>query len=220
MLADEINRAPPKTQAALLETMQERQVSVGAVTHALPRPLFVLATRNPIEQEGTYPLPEAQRDRFLFEVAVDYPERDDEYAIVRVTTSAAERAVEPVLNAEELIKFQSLVRRTPVPEHVLRAAVDVARQSRPIDPTAPDFVRQYVAWGAGPRAGQALVLAAKARAVLHGRPAAEASDVQFAAAAAFRPRLVLNYHAEADGVTPEALAERLIAASDVLRSTP
>lgn len=216
VLADEINRASPKTQSALLEAMQEGQATVGGVTHPLPRPLFVLATQNPIEQEGTYPLPEAQRDRFLFEIRVDYPAAGEEYDIVRRTTEQPPASIEPVVDAADWMAFQALVRRAPIAEELLRAAVDLVRRTRPDQPSAPDDVRRYVAWGGGPRAGQALVLAAKARAALAGRPAAGEDDVRFAAASVLRPRIVLNYHANADGVAVDELVARLLSECDRL----
>ncbi|MBX3442734.1 MAG: MoxR family ATPase [Planctomyces sp.] len=210
VLADEINRTPPKTQAALLEAMQERQVTVGGARQPLPRPFFVLATQNPIEQEGTYPLPEAQRDRFLFEVRVRYPSEEEELQIVRQTTLASGAGLSPILSAEQMLAHQEFVRRIPAPEHVLRYATLLARSTRPDDSGAPEFVRQYVTWGAGPRASQSLVLAALARAGLHGRPCATLDDLRAVAAPVFRHRLVLNFSAEADNIGPDDLVRRLL----------
>jgi len=211
ILADEVNRTPPRTQAALLEAMQERQVTAAGQRHALPDPFFVLATQNPIEQEGTYPLPEAQQDRFMFNVIVDYPGEEEEYEIVRATTSAPPAVVERVVTAEELLEMQSLVRRVPVAPFVAKYALRLARMTRPKEPGVPDFVSQYVTWGAGPRASQYLVLAAKARAVLQGRPCAATEDVRAVAAPVLRHRVLLNYNAEADGVTPDVLVQKLLA---------
>ncbi len=211
VLADEINRTPPRTQAALLEAMQERQVTAGGHKHKLPDPFFVLATQNPIEQEGTYPLPEAQQDRFMFNVVVDYPNEDEEYEIVRATTSGPAVQVERVIDAAELLEMQELVRKVPVAPFVAKYALHLARATRPKEAAAPEFVKQYVTWGAGPRASQFLVLAAKARAVLHGRPCAATEDVKAVAAPVLRHRVILNYNAEADGVTPDELVRRLLA---------
>ena len=178
VLADEINRTPPKTQAALLQAMQEHQVTAGGATYHLPDPFFVLATQNPIEQEGTYPLPEAQLDRFMLELRVGYPSRAEEEAIVEQTTGAAREPLQPVLDAESVLAMQSLVRRIPVSRSLIRAAVTLARMTRPADPDAPAFIREYVDWGAGPRASQYLVLGAKARAAMAGRPMADLDDVR------------------------------------------
>jgi len=210
LLADEINRTPPKTQAALLQSMQEREVTVGETTHPLPEPFFVLATQNPIEQEGTYPLPEAQLDRFMLQILIGYPERGEEYEIVGRTTGAAEVELEPVLEAAEVLELQSLVRRLPAPEHVVRYAVALARASRPDDETAPEFVSRWVAWGAGVRAGQFLVLGAKARAALRGRPTPSLDDVRALAAAVLRHRVLPNFNAEAEGVGAEDIVGRLL----------
>lgn len=209
VLADEINRTPPKTQAALLEAMQERQVTVGGQRHALPDPFFVLATQNPIEQEGTYPLPEAQLDRFLFEILVDYPSEDEEFQIVRQTTLGVTPKVDRVLSCAEWQELQGVVRRVPVSDAVVRYALQFARLTRKT-PQAPDFVQKYVSWGAGPRASQNLILGAKARSLLHGRAYASADDVRAVAAPVLRHRLVLNFNAEADGITPDTLVRRLI----------
>jgi MoxR-like ATPase len=211
VLADEINRTPPRTQAALLEAMQEKQVTVGGQRHVLPDPFFVLATQNPIEQEGTYPLPEAQQDRFMFNVVVAYPNEDEEYEIVRTTTSGTPPKVEHILNDADLIEMQDLVRKVPVAPFVTRYALRLARASRPKEAVADDFIKKYVSWGAGPRASQYLVLGAKARAVLHGRPFASTEDIQAIAAPVMRHRILLNYNAEADGITPDEIVRRLIA---------
>ncbi len=178
MLADEINRTPPKTQAALLQAMQEHQVTAGGTTYPLPDPFFVLATQNPIEQEGTYPLPEAQLDRFMLELRVAYPSRAEEEAIVEQTTGEVRAALHAVLDAPSVLAMQSLVRRVPVSRGLIRSAVTLARQTRPGDPDAPPFIREYVEWGAGPRASQYLVLGAKARAAMDGRPMADLDDVR------------------------------------------
>jgi MoxR-like ATPase len=210
ILADEINRTPPKTQAALLESMQERQVSMGEATYPLPDPFFVLATQNPIEQEGTYPLPEAQLDRFMLEIRIGYPARDEEEQIVAQTTGREEPELTPVLSAEEIIELQGLIREIPAAPHVVAYAVNLARASRPDDPTAPDFVRRWVAWGAGVRAGQYLILGAKARAALRGRPAASVDDVRALAHAVMRHRVLINFNAEAEGVQPDEIIDRLL----------
>ncbi|MEN9816496.1 MAG: hypothetical protein RLZ32_376, partial [Gemmatimonadota bacterium] len=200
VLADEINRAPPKTQAALLQAMQERTVTVAGRTYPLPRPFFVLATQNPIEQEGTYPLPEAQLDRFMFELTVGYPSREEEVQIVTSTTGATDGVISPVLGGERLQAMQQLVRRLPAPPSLVDYAVQLARTTRPDDPGASARVRQYVSWGAGPRASQYLVLGAKARAALDGRAIPDLDDVRSVARGVLRHRLVLNFQAEADGV--------------------
>ncbi|HEX9581594.1 MAG TPA: MoxR family ATPase [Gemmatimonadales bacterium] len=199
VLGDEINRTPPKTQAALLQAMQEHEVTVAGTTYPLPRPFFVLATQNPIEQEGTYPLPEAQLDRFMLELQVPYPDRDQEEQIVEETTGDEEHPVRAVLEADELIEMQHLVRRIPAPKVVVRSAVALARMTRPSDPEAPASVREYVSWGAGPRASQFLVLGAKARAALDGRPMADLDDLRAVALAVLRHRVVVNFAAEAAG---------------------
>jgi MoxR-like ATPase len=207
VLADEINRAPPKTQAALLQAMQERTVTVAGRTYPLPRPFFVLATQNPIEQEGTYPLPEAQLDRFMFELTVGYPSKEEEVAIVTSTTGATEGVISPVLGGERLQAMQQLVRRLPAPPSLVDYAVQLARTTRPDDPGASARVRQYVSWGAGPRASQYLVLGAKARAALDGRAIPDLDDVRSVARGVLRHRLVLNFQAEADGVSADSLLE-------------
>jgi MoxR-like ATPase len=200
VLADEINRTPPKTQAALLQAMQERNVTVGGVTHALPDPFQVFATRNPIEQEGTYPLPEAQLDRFLLEVHVDYPSDSEEREIARRTTSGLTPRIEQVLSIDDVRRMGALVPRIPVTDEAVELAVRLSRASRPQSPDAPSEVKQYVRFGAGPRGSQALVLAAKARAALSGVAAADVDEIAALALPALRHRLVLSYRAEADGV--------------------
>ena len=207
ILADEINRTPPKTQAALLEAMQERQVTAAGHRHVLPEPFFVLATQNPIEQEGTYPLPEAQLDRFMFELRVGYPSRDEEERIVSATTGDVATEVRAVIGAAELVRLQHLVRRLPAPPTVVRYAVRLARSTRPDDPEASADVKKYVGWGAGPRASQYLVLGAKARAAMDGRSVPDIDDVRSVAVPVLRHRLVLNFQAEADGVAVEKLID-------------
>lgn len=210
VLADEVNRTPPKTQAALLEAMQEHQVTVGGVRHQLPKPFFVLATQNPIEQEGTYPLPEAQLDRFMCQVLIEYPDEDEEFQIVRQTTSSAVPTLSPVLTEDKLQWLQSVVRDVPVSDSVIRFALSLSRLSRHNHPQAPEFVKKYVTWGAGPRASQHLIHAAKARAALQGRLHADESDVCAVAAPVLRHRIVTNFHAEADKQTADSLIAQLI----------
>ena len=210
VLADEINRTPPKTQAALLQAMQEHQVTAGGSTYQLPDPFFVLATQNPIEQEGTYPLPEAQLDRFMLELRVAYPSRAEEEAIVEQTTGSLRGTVEPVLDAASLLAMQALVRRIPVSRGLIRSAVTLARLTRPGDAEAPAMVREYVDWGAGPRASQYLVLGAKARAALAGRPMADLDDVRSVAPAVLRHRVVTNFAAEAADRTSEDIVRELV----------
>jgi len=210
VLADEINRTPPKTQAALLQAMQEKEVTAGGQTMPLELPFFVLATQNPIELEGTYPLPEAQLDRFMFNVRVDYPSQSEEEQIVSTTTSSYVPSLERVLDARAIIELQQLVRRVPVTEHVVRYAVRLARATRGGD-GAPEFVRQWVSWGAGPRASQYLVLGAKTRAVLHGRFAPGIEDVRAVAPSVLRHRVVTNFTAEAEGVKPDRIVADLVA---------
>ena len=205
VLADEINRAPPKTQAALLQAMQEHTVTVAGATYALPEPFFVLATQNPIEQEGTYHLPEAQLDRFMFELRLGYPTKDEEERIVSTTTGAQTAVLKAVLGAEELREMQNLVRRLPAPPSVVSFAVEMARATRPGEPGASEIVKKYVAFGAGPRAGQYLVLGAKARAAMDGRPVPDLDDVRAIAYSVLRHRLVLNFQAEAEGVGVEKI---------------
>ena len=214
ILADEINRTPPKTQAALLEAMQERQVTVGGDRHDLSPPFFVLATQNPIEQEGTYPLPEAQQDRFMFKVLVGYPSYDEEYAIAERTTSQAEPVTEKVLSGEEVIAFQQLVRRVPAAPDVIRFALDIVRATRPQESLSPEVVKKMLTWGAGPRAVQALLLGGKARAVLKGRNHVAHEDVRSLARPVLRHRIVTNYSAEAQGYTADRIVDELVAAID------
>ncbi len=205
VLADEINRAPPKTQAALLQAMQERTVTVAGRTYDLPNPFFVLATQNPIDQEGTYSLPEAQLDRFMFELRMGYPSREEEEQIVMTTTGSTEGVVKPVLGAEELLSMQRLVRRLPAPPSLVEYAVRLARSTRPDQPEATAMIKKYVSWGAGPRASQYLVLGAKARAAMDGRSMPDLDDVRQVAHAVLRHRLVVNFQAEADGIPVEDL---------------
>ncbi len=212
ILADEINRTPPKTQAALLEAMQEHQLTVGGKRHVLTEPFFVLATQNPIEQEGTYPLPEAQLDRFMFNTFVDYPSEDEELEIVKRTTADIEVRVTPTLDAEEIINLQRIVRRVPIADHVARYALHLARWTRPRSEDAPPFINEYVSWGAGPRASQYLVLGAKARAVLHGRFHASCDDIRAVAHPVLRHRILTNFNAEAEGIKADEIVRRLIEA--------
>ena len=211
VLADEINRTPPKTQAALLQAMQEKEVTAGGQTYRLELPFFVLATQNPIELEGTYPLPEAQLDRFMFNILVDYPSAAEEEQIVALTTSAREPKLDRVLSANEIIDLQKLVRRLPAADHVVRYAVRLARATRGRE-GAPDFVKQWVTWGAGPRASQFLVLGAKTRAVLMGRFAPGIEDVKAVAPSVLRHRIISNFTAEAEGIKPERIIEDLLKA--------
>ena len=213
ILADEINRTPPKTQAALLEAMQEKQVTVGRVRHPLSDPFFVLATQNPIEQEGTYPLPEAQQDRFMFKIFVDYPSFDEEFEVARQTTTATTNEVETVLSAEEIVTLQQVVREVPVSDHVIRFALSLVRQTRIGAPGIPDFVTENIAWGAGPRAVQFLILGGKARALLHGRTHVSTEDIQALAQPVLRHRIVVNFAAESDGITSDDVIQQLIEAT-------
>ena len=210
ILADEINRTPPKTQAALLEAMQEHHVTVGEKTCHLPDPFFVLATQNPIEQEGTYPLPEAQLDRFLFNIVVDYPDEKEEREIIRRVTSPGEGEVKALMTAEAILKLQDIVKRVPVGDHVIDFATDIARATRPNSGEAPEFVKDMVGWGAGPRAGIALIAAAKAHAVLRGRFHATTGDVSAVAAPVLRHRVLTTFNAEASGVTSDSIVEMLL----------
>jgi len=210
VLADEINRTPPKTQAALLEAMQEHHVTVGEHTLDLPKPFFVLATQNPIEQEGTYPLPEAQLDRFLFNIIVDYPTAEDEREIIRRVTSPSNAKVTPSLNAEEILRLQAVVKRVPVGDHVIDFAARLARATRPKSDEAPDFVKEMVGWGAGPRAGISLISAAKAHAVLRGRFHATTADVAAIAKPVLRHRVITTFNAEAAGITSDEIIRRLV----------
>ncbi len=209
VLADEINRTPPKTQAALLESMQERQVTIGGTRHKLPDPFFVLATQNPIEQEGTYPLPEAQQDRFMFNIFVDYPDEEEEFRIVEMTTATHTPKLEQVLSANDVLEMQDIVRKVPVAPYVIRYAMKFTRSTRKEKGTVPDFVRDYVTWGAGPRASQFLILAAKARAVLHGRYYVACEDVRAVAPPVLRHRIITNFNAEAEGIRPDDIIRKL-----------
>ena len=210
VLADEINRTPPKTQAALLEAMQEHHVTVGEKTMKLPDPFFVLATQNPIEQEGTYPLPEAQLDRFLFNIIVDYPDETEEREIIRRVTSPSDVKITARMHAEEILQLQDIVRRVPVGDHVIDFAASLARATRPKEKNAPEFVKDLVAWGAGPRAGIGLVSAAKAHAVLRGRFHATTGDVAAVAAPVLRHRVLTTFNAEAAGVDSDEIIDRLL----------
>ncbi len=210
ILADEINRTPPKTQAALLEAMQERQVTVGRVRHQLSDPFFVLATQNPIEQEGTYPLPEAQQDRFMFKVLVDYPSFDEELEVARRTTSKIDANVEPVLTGQEILELQDLVRSVPIADHVIRYALALVRQTRVGGEGVPEFVSDQIGWGAGPRAVQFLVLGGKARALLDGRTHVTVEDIQHLCRPVLRHRMVVTFAAESDGITTDDVVDRLV----------
>ena len=218
LLADEINRTPPKTQAALLEAMQEKRVTVQGRTYELDPPFFVFATQNPIELEGTYPLPEAQLDRFMLEVMLDYLPEDDEVNVVRATTSVSPKAITPVISKAEIIAFQQLVRRVPVAELVTRWAVRLVRMSRPTDTAAPEFVKQWVSYGASVRAAQALVLGAKARALLQGRAHVSLDDIRALARPVLRHRILLNFQAQSEKVTTDRLVEQLLDANPLPRS--
>ncbi|MCH2374772.1 MAG: MoxR family ATPase [Planctomycetes bacterium] len=210
ILADEINRTPPKTQAALLEAMQERQVTAGGTKHSLEEPFFVLATQNPIEQEGTYPLPEAQLDRFMFHIRVDYPNEDEEVEIMRRTTVSQEADLHPVVSGEEILRLQELVRKVPVTDEMIRYVLRLTRATRVTKDEAPEYLKEWLAWGAGPRASQFLILGAKARAILHGRHFVSAEDIQAVAYPVLRHRILTNFSAEAEGVTSEGIIERLL----------
>lgn len=214
LLADEINRTPPKTQAALLEAMQERHVTVGSNTYRLPVPFFVLATQNPIEQEGTYPLPEAQLDRFMFQVVVEYPSAAEELRILKQTTSGEQPDLHVVLTGRQILALQEVVRKVPVAEHVFVYARDLVRWTRPQEPGVPEFVKELVSWGAGPRAGQFLILGAKARALLEGRFHVTTDDVRAMAIPVLRHRIVTNFTAASQGVRSNHVIERLIAHLD------
>jgi MoxR-like ATPase len=209
VLGDEINRTPPKTQAALLQAMQEYKVTVAGADYALEKPFFVLGTQNPIEQEGTYPLPEAQLDRFMFKIMVDYPSYDDELTIAETTTGEERPALEPVLSRDAILKLQHIVRKVLVGRTVAAYAVQLARATRPRSPDAPEFVKKYLTWGAGPRACQAMLLGAKARALLQGRYHVSADDIRYVAAPVLRHRLVTSFTAEADGVSADHVVEKL-----------
>ncbi|MGC6441543.1 MAG: AAA family ATPase [Rubripirellula sp.] len=210
ILADEINRTPPKTQAALLEAMQEHQVTAAGKRYELDQPFFVLATQNPIEMEGTYPLPEAQLDRFMFNVLIDYLPPEQELAVVMKTTAKAGETIEPIFNAEDVLRFHSLVRRVPIAEEVARFAVDIAAATRPRREGSLDFVNEWISWGAGIRAAQTLVLASKARALLQGRAHVTREDIVHLAKPTLRHRVLLSYRAEAEGVSIEAVIDRLV----------
>jgi len=211
ILADEINRTPPKTQAALLEGMQEHHVTVGEETYPLPEPFFVLATQNPIEQEGTYPLPEAQLDRFMFMILVDYPDADQEIQIMKQVTSDYSASLEVALTGDDILRLQAIVRRVPVADHVYQYARDLARASRPATPDAPDFVNELVNWGAGPRASIYMTMAGKARAILHGRYHVTTEDIKAAAPPVLRHRIITTFNAEAAGITSDEVVRRLLA---------
>lgn len=213
ILADEINRTPPKTQAALLEAMQERTVTVGRTRHELSDPFFVLATQNPIEQEGTYPLPEAQQDRFMFKVFVNYPSFNEEFEVAKRTTGTASGQVQPVLSGEDILRLQQLVRQVPVSDHVVRYALALVRQTRVGSDGVPDFVEELVGWGAGPRAVQYLILGGKARALLEGRFHVAVEDIQTLARPVLRHRMVVNFAAESEGISSDDVIDRIIAAT-------
>ncbi len=210
ILADEINRTPPKTQAAMLEAMQERQVTVGQDTHPLPDPFFVIATQNPIEQEGTYPLPEAQQDRFMFNIFVDYPSVSEEEKILTATTSGMQVALKKGFDAQQIIKMQRIVASVPISEYVIKYCAKLVRATRPGDPTAPDFIKKMVDYGAGPRAGQYLILGAKAFAAMDGRMTASIEDVRRVAIPVLRHRIACNFAASAEGVDSVAIVKRMI----------
>ena len=210
ILADEINRTPPKTQAALLEAMQEKQVTIGGERNSLPSPFFVLATQNPIEQEGTYTLPEAQQDRFMFKVFVKYPSYDEEYQIAATTTADIETNVEQVLTGEEILRLQQLVRRVPVASHVIHYALRLVRATRVLEDECPEFVKDTISWGAGPRGVQYLLLGAKARAVLEGRSYANTEDVRAVAHPVLRHRVITNFSAESAGITSDDVIDQLL----------
>ncbi len=209
ILADEINRTPPKTQAALLEAMQERTVTVAGHHHILAKPFFVLATQNPIEQEGTYPLPEAQLDRFMFSIHLDYPSFNEEVEVVKSTTSDIKQIVNPVLTSEEIINYQRLIRRIPVADNVIEYAVKLVSKTRPNSENSPDIVNNFIDWGAGPRASQNLILGAKANAAIHGKFSPDIEDVQAVAYSILKHRIVKNYKAEAEGITEKQVIEAL-----------
>ncbi|MBQ3845253.1 MAG: AAA family ATPase [Bacteroidales bacterium] len=211
ILADEINRTPPKTQAALLEAMQEKNVTVSGKTYKLSEPFFVLATQNPIEQEGTYPLPEAQLDRFMFNLMLDYPSYEEEIAVVKNTTAAVDNKVEAVMNAEEILYFQQLVRRVPVPDNVYEYAVNLVSKTRPNTGRAHEWANKYLSWGAGPRASQYLIIGAKANAMMSGKFSPDIEDVKKVAVPVLRHRLVRNYTAQAEGVSIETIINKLSA---------
>jgi MoxR-like ATPase len=210
ILADEINRTPPKTQAALLEAMQERQVTVGGHRHPLPDPFFVLATQNPIEQEGTYPLPEAQLDRFLFKIFISYPTPEEERRIYRITTGADQPEISPLISGERIADLQRLVRRVPVSDQCIDYAMDLVRATRGPEHGGPKYIGEWVSWGAGPRAGQSLILASKARAALAGRPSVSVDDIRAVARPVLRHRIVINYNAQAAGESNDSIVKKLV----------
>ncbi len=210
ILADEINRTPPKTQAALLEAMQERQVTVGGKRMLMKDPFFVLATQNPIEQEGTYPLPEAQQDRFMFKIFVNYPKWEEEFDIVRLTTAVQNVKLAPVLTGEEIVRLQQIIRRVPVADHVIHYAMRLVRQTRVHEGDVPEVVRDYVSWGAGPRACQFLILGGKVRAVLEGRNHVSTEDIASVAKPVLRHRIVTNFNADAEGYNSDRIVEKLL----------
>jgi MoxR-like ATPase len=210
ILADEINRTPPKTQAALLEAMQERTVTVGRTRHSLSDPFFVLATQNPIEQEGTYPLPEAQQDRFMFKVFVNYPTFQEEFEVARRTTAVQIDRIQPVLSGEEIVELQKIVREVPVSDHIIRYALSLVRQTRIGSPGIPEFVQEQVGWGAGPRAVQFLILGGKARALLHGRSHVSTDDIAALAKPVLRHRIVVNFAAQSDGISADNIIDKLV----------
>jgi MoxR-like ATPase len=210
ILADEINRTPPKTQAALLEAMQERQVSVGGQQLAMPDPFFVLATQNPIEQEGTYPLPEAQQDRFMYKIFVRYPKWEEEFDVIRQTTTVTDVVLDSVLDGDTIRRLQQIIRRVPIADSVIEYCMRLVRATRVLDGQVPEIVREYISWGAGPRACQYLVLGGKVRAVLHGRFHVNTEDIQAVAKPVLRHRIVTNFNADAEGLTPDAIIDRLL----------
>ncbi len=210
LLADEINRTPPKTQAALLQVMQERKITSGTTTYDVQEPFFVLATQNPIEQEGTYPLPEAQLDRFMFNVRLEYPPTEEEIMMVKATTSGSMEDLKPVITSDRIIELQEIVRRVPVSDRVIKYAVAIAEATRPNQPKSSEFVNNYITWGAGPRASQYLILGAKARAVLQGRYYVACEDIRALAFSVLRHRIMLNFSAEAEGITPDSVIEKII----------
>lgn len=210
ILADEINRTPPKTQAALLEAMQEHKVTAAGVTYQLPEPFFVLATQNPIEQEGTYPLPEAQLDRFMFNLWLDYPSYHEEVKVVQTTTSEYKAALKKVINAAELLEFQELVRKVPVADNVIEFAVKISNLTRPVNGSSPKYIKDWITWGAGPRASQYLILAAKTRSVIQGRFTPNIDDVRFAMLPVLRHRIITNFSAEAEGITAVDVIKKIV----------
>ena len=210
LLADEINRATPKTQSALLETMQEGSVTAGGQTWELPPPFFVLATQNPLEQEGTYPLPEAQLDRFMFNILVDYPSAEEEFEIMKRTTTVQTAEIKPILDGQEILALQEIVRKVPISDHVTRYAMRITRSTRIRTPDAPDFVNEWLSWGAGPRACQYLILGGKARALLHGRHHVSTEDIAKVAHPVLRHRLITNFNAEAEGINTNKIVDRLL----------